>query len=219
MPTGDATSLTFIGTASADADLLAQALGADRLVTCPTPKPTNAWTWDWASVLADWRSGIESLPPATQVVVCTWHVASAAVPLVDLSGEQWREAVEWPTALWFTSLVAAAGRCSDGGSVVAVVDRPATLDAVGHGPAVAVAGGVLNLVRSLAAHEGGRGVRVNAVVTAQHTGTHGLPGAAPPLATFPGRVDVEVAGAVRLLLSNDAVGMTGLALSATCGRG
>jgi hypothetical protein len=38
------------------------------------------------------------------------------------------------------------------------------------------------------------------------------------LSTFPGRIDVEVAGAVRLLLSDDAVGVTGTSLPATSGR-
>ena len=131
---------------------------------------------------------------------------------------QWLQTVEWPTALWFTTLVAAAATCRDEGSVVAVVDRPATLDAIGQAPVVAVADGMLNLVRSLAAQEGGRGVRVNAVVTSLNTDVSALPGAAPPLASFPGRVDVEVAGAVRTLLSTDALGMTGIALPVTCGR-
>jgi hypothetical protein len=38
------------------------------------------------------------------------------------------------------------------------------------------------------------------------------------LPSFPGRVDREVAGAVRLLLSPDAVGITGSTLAATGGR-
>ena len=115
-------------------------------------------------------------------------------------------------------MAAAAGRCTDGGAVVVVVDRPATLDAPGHAAAVTVAEGIANLVRSLAAREGGRAVRVNAVLSARHTSTGGLLGSPPPLATFPGRIDVEVAGAVRLLLSDDAAGMTGSAISPTGGR-
>jgi NAD(P)-dependent dehydrogenase (short-subunit alcohol dehydrogenase family) len=152
------------------------------------------------------------------VVVCTWADAVPAVPLVELDAASWRRQVEWPTALWFVTLVAAAGRCGDGGSLVAVVDRPAALDAVGQAPAVTVAEGVVNLVRSLAAREGKRGVRVNAVVSSLHTDTSGLLGSPPPLATFPGRIDVEVAGAVRMLLSDDAAGITGNAVPATAGR-
>jgi NAD(P)-dependent dehydrogenase (short-subunit alcohol dehydrogenase family) len=76
----------------------------------------------------------------------------------------------------------------------------------------------VNLVRSLAAIEGARGVRVNAVMTEVHTAPATPLGAAPALATFPGRIEVEVAGAVRLLLSTDAAGITGTALAADCGR-
>jgi len=218
VPAAEAARLTFLGTRSSDAELLSRTLGADRTVTCPATPQTDGWAWDFAGILDAWRSHIDSLPSAHQIVVCTWSPPAASVRLVELDAAQWRQQVEWPSALWYSTMVAAAGRCCDGGSVVAVVERPANLDASGQAPVVAVADGVLNLVRSLAAHEGGRSVRVNAVITSQHTGGHGLPGAPPPLATFPGRVDVEVAGAVRLLLSPDAAGMTGSALSATCGR-
>jgi hypothetical protein len=61
-------------------------------------------------------------------------------------------------------------------------------------------------------------VRVNAVLTSIHTDPVGLLGSPPPLTTFPGRIAVEVAGAVRLLLSEDAAGVTGTALPATAGR-
>ena len=64
---------------------------------------------------------------------------------------------------------------------------------------VTVAEGLLTLVRSLAAREGGRQVRVNAVTTELFTAPAVLAGSPPPLASFPGRVDVEVAGAVRML--------------------
>ncbi|MDQ6695871.1 MAG: hypothetical protein M3Z46_00245 [Actinomycetota bacterium] len=218
MPAAAAAGLTFLGTGSPDAELLIRSLDVDRSETCPPTPLTEGWAWDWTATLDAWRDHVESLPSTEQVVVCTWTEPVAASPLVELDAARWRQQVEWPTALWFTTIVAAAGRCCDGGSVVAVVERPANLDASGQSPAVAVADGVANLVRSLAAHEGGRGVRVNAVVTSRHTDRQALPGAVPPLATFPGRIDVEVAGAVRLLLSPDAVGMTGLALPATCGR-
>jgi NAD(P)-dependent dehydrogenase (short-subunit alcohol dehydrogenase family) len=76
---------------------------------------------------------------------------------------------------------------------------------------------VVNLVRSLAAAEGGRGVRVNAVLSARPVASPALTGSAP-LTTFPGRVDVEIAGAVRMLLSDDSAGITGTALVATGSR-
>jgi NAD(P)-dependent dehydrogenase (short-subunit alcohol dehydrogenase family) len=210
--------LSFVGTGSADSDLLAGALAPAMTVSVPSRPGTDSWDWRWADVLDDWRAEIEGLPMTDRVVVCTWTDAASGAPLVDLGAGVWRRDVEWPTALWFATLAAAPGRCRDGGSVVVVVDRPAALDAPGHGPAVAVAGAVTNLVRSLAAREGGRAVRVNAVVSSCHARTGGLPGSPPPLPTFPGRVDVEVAGAVRLLLSDDAAGITGAALPATGGR-
>lgn len=201
MPTFGGRDLSFIGTASPDAACLARALDPGSTMTCPEPPAAESWSWDWADLLTAWRAEIEGLGPAGRVVVCTWPNGVPAAPLVDLAPVQWRQHVEWPTALWFSTLVAAAGRCAEGGSLVAVVDRPPAVDAIGHGAAVTVADGVTNVVRSLAAAEGERGVRVNAVI-----------------ASLPGPVEIEVAGAVRMLLSDDAVGITGTAVSATGGR-
>jgi len=218
VPTADPSGLNFIGTGAADADRLARSLGARSVITAPDAPPAGSWTWDWGSRIAACVEEITALPAAAKVIVCPWLAAAPAVPLIELDPTEWRRRVEWPTALWFEALVAGAGRCEDGGSLVVVVDRPSTLDAVGHSAAVAVADGIVNVVRSLAAREGGRGVRVNAVLSARHTSASGLLGSPPPLATFPGRIDVEVAGAVRLLLSEDAIGITGTAVSATSGR-
>jgi NAD(P)-dependent dehydrogenase (short-subunit alcohol dehydrogenase family) len=210
--------LRYVGTGSAEAVLLGRSLGAEAALTAPGPPPAEKWSWDFAAAIDAWTLELGAAPTGDRVVVCTLSEPAPSVPLIELNPVQWRRQVEWPTALWFSTLVAAAGRCRDGGSLVVVVDRPASLDAVGHSAAVTVAEGVMNVVRSLAAREGGRGVRVNAVVTALHTDVDGLPGSPPPLATFPGRIDVEVAGAVRLLLSDDASGITGAALAATAGR-
>jgi NAD(P)-dependent dehydrogenase (short-subunit alcohol dehydrogenase family) len=218
VPVGGLAGLRYIGTGSSTAVLLARALGVEAAMTCPEAPPAEEWPWEFATAIEGWTQEIAGGPAADGVVVCTLADPAPAVPLVDLNPVQWRRQVEWPTALWFSTLVAAAGRCRDGGSLVVVVDRPASLDAVGHSAAVTVAEGVMNVVRSLAAREGGRAVRVNAVVTALHTDVDGLLGSPPPLATFPGRIDVEVAGAVRLLLSGDASGVTGTALAATAGR-
>jgi NAD(P)-dependent dehydrogenase (short-subunit alcohol dehydrogenase family) len=83
---------------------------------------------------------------------------------------------------------------------------------------VTVAEGVLTLVRSLAAREGGREVRVNAVTTELLTAPPVLAGPPPPLPSFPGRAEVDVAGAVRMLLSSDAIGITGSTVRAAGGR-
>jgi NAD(P)-dependent dehydrogenase (short-subunit alcohol dehydrogenase family) len=208
---------TFIGTGSADADTLAAALGTAATATSPAPPAAATWDWDWEGLLTAWRNEVAALPATEAVVVCTWPEPGPGVPLLELGPDHWRREVEWPTALWFTTLAVASGRCRDGGAVVVVVDRPAPLDALGRGAVVTVGDGVVNLVRSLAAAEGGRGVRVNAVLSARPVASPALTGSAP-LTTFPGRVDVEIAGAVRMLLSDDSAGITGTALVATGSR-
>ncbi len=197
---------------------MARALGAGVIVTAPAPPAAPAWEWEWSDALVAWSREIDALPLDDELVVCTWLDAEPTVDVVDLDPVQWRRQVEWPTALWFVTLARATVRCRDGGSVVVVADRAAALDSPGHGAEVTVAEGVVNLVRSLAAREGGRAVRVNAVISARHTEVPVRLGSPPPLATFPGRVDIEVAGAVRMLLSGDATGVTGASISSTGGR-
>ena len=87
---------------------------------------------------------------------------------------------------------------------MAVIELPSAIDAFGHGAVVTVAEGLLTLVRSLAAREGGRQVRVERGDDRLFTAPAVLAGSPPPLASFPGRVDVEVAGAVQMLGSPDA---------------
>jgi hypothetical protein len=188
----DGRTLSFVGTGSVEVARLARLLDANAVLVSPDPPNAATWDWDWTDSLRAWRAEIELLPTADQVVICTWPPVAPAVRLVDLSPSQWRRDVEWPTALWFSTLVAAAGRCAGGGALVAVVDRPPTSDTIGYAARVTVAEGVTNVVRSLAASEAERSVRVNAVV-----------------ATLP---DEQASGAVRLLLSDDAAGLTGTAL-------
>lgn len=214
---------TFIASSSPSTDLLAESLGARPVGGVPPPPDPGedrGWGWDGDGfeALEAWRHDLDDLPPSDRLVVCTWTEPTEPAALADLDPMAWRAQVEWPTALWFTTVVAGAQRCRDGGSVVVVVERPATLDAVGRAPTVALADGLVNLVQSLAASEGGRGVRINAVTSRLHTRPGRLLGPPPPLATFPGRVEVEVVGAVRLLLSADAAGITGAVLAAGCGR-
>ncbi len=218
MGDASATGVTFIGPATPSAGALAGALGAGVVQRCPATPDDGGWGWDWEPLLGAWQRSLEATAPSGEMVVCTWPAVMSAVPFAELEPEAWRAQVEWPTALWFTTLVAAAGRCTDGGSLVVVVERPVTLDAPGHAALVAVSDGLVNLVRSLAAIEGARGVRVNAVATEVHTAPAVPRGAPPALDGFPGRIEHEVAGAVRLLLSPDAGGITGTVLAADCGR-
>jgi NAD(P)-dependent dehydrogenase (short-subunit alcohol dehydrogenase family) len=218
VPAEDATAIAFVGTGAPESAALADALGATDVATCPPPPPDSGWGWDVGGTIEAWTDELRELPARDRVVVCTWPDTAPAAALVALDPTAWRRQVEWPTALWYSTLVAVSARCADGGSMVVVADRPASLDVVGRGADVTVAEGVANVVRSLAAREGGRGVRVNTVFSALNTSTSDLDGSPPPLASFPGTVDREVAGAVRMLLSTDAAGITGAVVSATGGR-
>jgi enoyl-[acyl-carrier-protein] reductase (NADH) len=109
-------------------------------------------------------------------------------------------------------------RCADGGAIVAVIERPSPLDCIGWAPESGVADAVEALTRSLGRSEGPRGVRVNAVTTPARLTGADVVAPPPPLATFPGTVEREVVGAVRLLLSDDAAGLTGTVTHADSGR-
>ena len=128
------------------------------------------------------------------------------------------ELVEVALARWFAALGVAVRRCADGGAVVAVIERPPPLDAAGRGAASAVADAAEALVRSLARSDGPRRVRVNAVTTPTRLVAPPVIDPPPALPSFPGSVDVEVAGAVRLLLCPDGAGITGTVVHADCGR-
>src|SRR4051794_11323624 len=153
----------LIGTLSEHTRGLATGLEEAQVLTVPEP-PTelaSSWDWDWAATLEGWRSEFEAGRAARQIVVCTWPAALRPTPFLELSAAQWRARAEWPTALWFTAMVAAVNRCEDGGSVVVVTERPAAIDVEGYAPELGVAEGILCLVRSLATLAGDRGVRIN----------------------------------------------------------
>ncbi|HEX4082116.1 MAG TPA: SDR family oxidoreductase, partial [Acidimicrobiales bacterium] len=137
---------------------------------------------------------------------------------VDVDGTAWMSQLEQRLTTWAVATKVGIARCADGGAVVVVVERPAAFDGVGRSMLVGIADGVLGLVRAVAVSEGPRAVRVNAVTTELWTAPAELLGPTPALASFPGRVDVEVAGAVRLLLSEDAAGVTGSVVSSDGGR-
>lgn len=171
------------------------------------------------AALETWRRRCASAAPCAQIVVALWSEIPPRgdTPLTDLDADMWETRAEAPLIAWSVALAAAASRCADGGAVVGVIEAPAALDAAGFAPEVGLAVAVRALARSLAASEGARGVRVNTVTTQARLGVEPL-APAPPLASFPGRVEREVAGAVRLLLSPDAAGITGGTLAADSGR-
>ena len=199
----------ILGTGVAAVRALAAALGA-RLEIVPAAAGDGA--------LEEWRRRSASAARCDRIVVALWsEIPPRAEPLTQLDAAAWETRAEAPLLAWSVALGAAASRCADGGAVVGVIEAPAALDAAGFAPEVGLALAVRALARSLAASEGARGVRVNIVTTQARLGV--VPVApAPPLASFPGKVEREVAGAVRLLLSADAAGLTGCTLAADSGR-
>jgi NAD(P)-dependent dehydrogenase (short-subunit alcohol dehydrogenase family) len=206
-----------VGSDCAAANSLAGALGAE-LVAPPELPDGDGWKWTFADEIDRFSESIATGPQSTQVVVCTWTPPYRSRPLVETGPGDWLSHVERSMALWYAVLPVAAERCSDSGAMVAVVERPAPIDAAGHAGTTAVAEALLSLTRSLARVHGRRGVRVNAVGTAVATAPETLLGHAPALATYPGAVEREVAGAVRMLLSPDASGVTGSLVQADGGR-
>lgn len=168
--------------------------------------------------LDGWRGDLLEGDPVDRVVVAVWVGEQVQQDLAGTGYDDWVERCEVPLARWWAAMGVAARRCADGGAVVAVVERPPPLDVAGWGPAAAVADAAENMARSLARAEGGRGVRANAVTTPVRLHRPPLVDPQPSLATYPGRVDREVAGAVRMLLGDDAAGVTGTVVHADSGR-
>jgi len=235
-------SVLLLGTDAPEVAVLAEILAADLLPLPPDPtSPTRtrgsrrpelgtyspefaeggggATDWPWADELERWREAAGTGAAVDTVVVAAWVRSPARpLPLDTLGLDAWVARGELPLARWFAALGAAVRRCADGGTVVAVVERPAPLDCAGWAPETGVADAVEAMVRSLARSEGGRGVRVNAVTTPTRLVDGPVVEPPPPLSSFPGTVEVEVAGAVRMLLGADAAGVTGTVLDAGCGR-
>ncbi len=173
---------------------------------------------DDVEALDGWRDAEKVGPPVDEVVVAVWLREQTQQDLAATGYDAWVERCEVPLARWWAAMGVAARRCADGGAVVAVVERPPPLDVGDWAPAAAVADAAENLARSLARAEGGRGVRVNAVTTPVRLHRPPLVDPQPSLATYPGRVDREVVGAVRMLLGDDAAGVTGTVVHADGGR-
>lgn len=152
-----------------------------------------------------------------RVVVCVWLDGVKPAELETLDDDAWQRRFEAPYLLWNFALGAASKRCADGGSIVSLCQAPAALDAPGLTPELAIADGVLALVRSVAAKEGGRRVRSNLVTTPLGLVEGEVIAPPPPLPDFPPPIEV-VAGTIRSLLSPDAAAITGRLLSADGGR-
>jgi NAD(P)-dependent dehydrogenase (short-subunit alcohol dehydrogenase family) len=201
-------ALLVIGDESSASSALAEALGGDALAV-----PASA------AELEAWRARELGGEPHRRIAIGLFaQPARAPLPIVATSPDDWLARAEDTLVRWTFALGVAAARCEEGGAVVAVVERPAPLDCAGFAPEAAVADGVCALVRSLARSEGARRVRVNAVLTSARTAPAHPIAPPPALASFPGSLAREVAGAVRLLLADDAAGVTGQTLAADCGR-
>ena len=189
------------------ARVLCAALGAELLAA---PREESAFE--------AWREHASGGEARAQVVVAAWSADLSGCAITETSFAQWLARAEAPLVGWAFALGVASARCADGGAIVAVIERPAPLDCAGFAPEASVADAACALVRSLARSEGARGVRVNAVLTSARLAPARVVAPAPPLARFPGALEREVAGAVRLLLANGASGVTGQTLAADCGR-
>ncbi len=97
------------------------------------------------------------------VVVAVWPEPPRRTPAVDLDLDGWTARLETPFALWFTALAVACERCTEGGQVVAVTERPQARDSAGWGVESAVADAVEVMARSLALGSRSRRVRINVV--------------------------------------------------------
>jgi NAD(P)-dependent dehydrogenase (short-subunit alcohol dehydrogenase family) len=153
-------------------------------------------SWSDGTRLEEWRDGACAGRTVKSLVVALWPSRPIRRTLVELDLGEWVGTVETRLAWWFAALAAASERCAEGGQVVAVVDRPDPKDSAGWGVESAVADAVDVMARSLAQLHRPRGVRVNVVATpVRLTG-----GPVPNL--------IGVIGAVRMLLSDDAGGVT-----------
>lgn len=217
-------TVLLVGSDTAEIEVLRSGLDAERLDVPRVGQTTDApdaddTPWPWAGRLEAWRDDACSGPAHDAVVVAVWdQEVLASVPLIDLGADGWATRHEVPFARWFAAMGVAARRCADGGSVVAVIERPSPLDCSGRAAETGLADAIESMVRSVARAEGHRNVRVNAVTTPTRIPPELVVAPAPSLARYPGSVEVDVLGAVRLLLDGDAIGITGTVVDADDGR-
>lgn len=210
----------LVGSAIAEVEVLRLGLGAELLELPVAPVVgTDAAAWPWSVPLDAWRTEACAGAPHPHVVVAVWDEAvHPAVALTDLGAEGWFARHETPFARWFAAMGVATRRCADGGAIVAVIERPSPLDCAGRAAETGLGDAVESMVRSIARAEGHRDVRVNAVTTPTRLRPANVVDPAPSLTRYPGTVDTDVLGAVRLLLADDAIGVTGTVLDADDGR-
>lgn len=210
----------LVASATAEVDVLRHGLGADLLELPAAPEVgPDAAAWPWSAPLDVWRAEAGAVAPHRQVVVAVWdETVPPAAALADLDESGWFARHEMPFARWFAAMGVAARCCDDGGAIVAVIERPSPLDGAGRAAETGLGDAVESMVRSIARAEGHRDVRVNAVTTPTRLRPAQVVDPTPSLARYPGTVDADVLGAVRLLLADDAVGLTGSVLDADDGR-
>lgn len=197
---------------------LAAALGGEPIVI-PDVDDDKVWAPSTLDALEEWRDDVAAGPSAEQVIVAAWPPdVSAATPLTEVDAAGFAARAERALLVWVAALGAATRRCADGGAIVAVVEQPPPLDSAGRAPECGVADAVEAWVRSLARSEGERGVRVNAVTTPGRLVAPALSEPPPPLASFPGTIEREVAEAARMLAGPGVAGVTGTVVHADCGR-
>ncbi|MCH2171056.1 SDR family oxidoreductase [Myxococcota bacterium] len=199
-----------LGTPVDEARALARALSASWLEL----PPMGAGDADWQAI----RERVTSHAPCPRVVLAVWCEAPRPGPFVSMSPDAWLARCEAPLIAWSVALGCAADLCADEGSIVAVIEAPNSLDASEWVPESGVSDAAQALVRSVAHAEGPRGVRANAVTAPLRLAPSQLVAPAPPLDRFPGELADEVAGAVEMLLSPWASGITARTLAADCGR-
>lgn len=171
-----------------------------------------------ASALETWRADVGSAGPSTRVVVAAWTPLHTVGQLIDIDAAIFSARAQRPFVAWFVALGNAVRRCADDGAIVAIIERPSPLDCAGWAPEGGVADAVEAFVRSLSRAEGHRGVRVNAVTTPHRLVPVAHVAPSPPLANYPGTLELEVASAVSALLGPAVGGVTGTVIHVDCGR-
>ena len=174
--------------------------------------------WHWANALETWRTLANDGPKADHIVVALFPEVIDATTLDRIDLDDWVERCEVSLAQWIASLGVAQRRCADGGSITAVVDRAAPLDAAGRSAETSVSDAVEALIRSLARSEGARGIRVNLLTTPARLTNLPVVDPQPPLASFPGSIDDQIISTCRMLLSDDAAALTSTVIHVDSGR-